>query len=588
MSPWLLLVCLAGHGGEDHGATPAPPSAQEAVHSASATSPLFEAVVRVDAFADKPSLRLLLSEWATNIPVEKARVELSLAGPQQYTVSLSTERSPGVYETSLPPLVAGTYTLAATVAAGERVDALAFSALELQPGGHDDHDDDHGASTKSPLAVVQRVLLVLIGPLLVGVFLMWRARKRGAAASPSSTPTSALLLCIVLAAGTAQAHGGEEHDHGDAKGPAAVVGGRAVFLPKESQFLLGVRTEVVSEHGLAPRVVAPGFVRAAAMAQAAVHPPHAGRVVATAKGLPALGSDVKKGQVLAILEGVLSTGERATFAAEAAGARATIQSAAGRLAAAAREEARVASLGGLASTRERDAARVEVQAAQAELEAAQARARAFDVNSGGNRVELIAPLSGVLADLNVSVGELVDVSRRLFLIVDPTALQVEARIPEGDLQVLNLDTSAIVESSALPGRSFAAELHSQGLVIDDLSRSLKVLFSLPHPSTADMSLAGPSSDLTGFSGLKVGMRVNVAIRTGNEQARVAIPTRAVLTADGRSVVFVHAAAEQFERREVALGVRDGDRVEITAGLLLGDRVVIDGAWVLKNAPAAER
>ena len=103
-----------------------------------------------------------------------------------------------------------------------------------------------------------------------------------------------------------------------------------------------------------------------------------------------------------------------------------------------------------------------------------------------------------------------------------------------------------------------------------------------------MSLAGPSSDLTGFSGLKVGMRVNVAIRTGNEQARVAIPTRAVLTADGRSVVFVHAAAEQFERREVALGVRDGDRVEITAGLLLGDRVVIDGAWVLKNAPAAER
>ena len=60
----------------------------------------------------------------------------------------------------------------------------------------------------------------------------------------------------------------------------------------------------------------------------------------------------------------------------------------------------------------------------------------------------------------------------------------------------------------------------------------------------------------------------------------------ILDVDGRHVIFVHTAPELFERREVAVGRRDGVRVEVRGDVQAGDRVVTSGLLTLKSAPAA--
>jgi membrane fusion protein, heavy metal efflux system len=63
---------------------------------------------------------------------------------------------------------------------------------------------------------------------------------------------------------------------------------------------------------------------------------------------------------------------------------------------------------------------------------------------------------------------------------------------------------------------------------------------------------------------------------------LAVPRSAVVTIDGRSVVFVAADNGSFARRTVELGRSGGGLVEVRAGVSEGERVVESGAFLLKS------
>ena len=555
------LPALA-HGGEDHGEAPPPPTTSAETRSAAAMTTALEFVVRWPARAAAAGplrLRVLLSAYASNAPLEGANVELRLsaAGHQDVVVIAPASKSPGVYEVDATLPVDAHYALVATIVAGELVDVVAIHDLdvgapETAPSAH-----NHGDAATWP------ALVVLFALLAIGVVIMRRRRRR---AGTPAVIAGALLLCTI--ATTAQAHGGEDHSEDNKTAKVSVQTGRVV-LPKESQFLLGIRTVVIDKRALADRVTVPGVVTAPPERHAAVFAPQSGRVTPPPGGFPQLASPITRGQLLGVLQAVLSASERATFLSEEARARADILSATARVQAADNGATRVRSLVGVASQREMEAADVELASARAALGDAQARKNAFTTSAGVSRFELTSPLAGVLADIDVSPGEVLSQGDRAFLVIDPSALTVEAKVPEHELGRLRGSADALILVDAFPGKTFPAQLLAEAQIVEAATRTSKVIFSVDNTQGL----------------LKLGMFAQVQIGAGAAASVVAVPDAAVLDIDGRRVVYLHTAPEEFEAREISLGRRDGDFLEVRAGLEGGERVVIIGAYNLRSAQA---
>lgn len=562
----LAAVRVAAHGDEDHGQAPPPPSATADLRNATATTTAIELVVRwpAKAAADGPlPLRVLASDWATNAPLEGAQIELTLSTPGQADVTESARatKSPGVYQGDVRLAADAHYALSATIVAGELVDVVAIPDVEVgPPPALAEAGPGRGGAPWRLLASATVIVASL------AVLLLLRRRRRDRVTAPVASAVALLL------SGATYAHGGEEHAH-EQPAPAAARQGSGksgrVFVAKESQFLLGIRTAIVETRALADRLIVPGTVTAPPERHAAIFVPQSGRFAPPRGGFPQLGARVQQGQVLGVVEAVLSAPDRASFLAEEARARADASAAAARLDAAEKGKARLESLAGVVSRQQIEVAVVEVASARASLTEAEARRAAFTTSAGVSRFELVSPLSGVVADISASPGEVLRAGDRAFLVLDPSSLTVEAKVPEHELGRLLDASDALVSVDAFPGRNFAGKVRAQGQVIDPATRTTKVVFSVDNTA--------------GF--LKLGMFARVQIGAGGDQSVVAVPDAAVLDIDGRRVVYLHVAPEEFEAREIAVGRRDGEMLEVLQGLDAGARVVVVGAYTLRNAPA---
>ena len=84
------------------------------------------------------------------------------------------------------------------------------------------------------------------------------------------------------------------------------------------------------------------------------------------------------------------------------------------------------------------------------------------------------------------------------------------------------------------------------------------------------------------------MFAKVTLGTTEERNAVTVPADAIQQIDNQPVVFVRQSDTRFERRDVQVGRRSGDRVEILSGLNDGDNVVGKGSFYLKTALLRER
>ena len=61
-----------------------------------------------------------------------------------------------------------------------------------------------------------------------------------------------------------------------------------------------------------------------------------------------------------------------------------------------------------------------------------------------------------------------------------------------------------------------------------------------------------------------------------------IPAAAVQTLDGKSVAFVKAERDRFEKRALKIGERAEGWIEVVDGLQPGETVVTEGSFLLKS------
>jgi cobalt-zinc-cadmium efflux system membrane fusion protein len=228
----------------------------------------------------------------------------------------------------------------------------------------------------------------------------------------------------------------------------------------------------------------------------------------------------------------------------------------------------------------------------AEIAAVRAEADRASANPGGPRredeqwarVEVRAPMDGVILEKNVNVGDLVDTSTVLFKIGDLSRLTVWVQIYEEDLpalQILPRPIPWVIRLPSQPNRTYAGTLEQIGELID------------PNQHTA--LLSGQVENSRGE--LRIGQYVTATIELPPPSDEVEVPATALVEDGKDSIVFVQPDPGQphFVRRYVTVTRRLREVVYLKThpteearperGIRAGEQVVIGGAVLLKDALA---
>jgi RND family efflux transporter MFP subunit len=190
-------------------------------------------------------------------------------------------------------------------------------------------------------------------------------------------------------------------------------------------------------------------------------------------------------------------------------------------------------------------------------------------DSNGSRIAITAPIGGRISDSMLIDGAYVSADEDLARITDVARAVIEAHIPETDVGRIPLLTSAIVyvASSETPIEVSLDTPPIPAGRVDPATHTLAIRFALPEFTTVPAS----------------GLSARVMFGEGAVREVVAVPRSAVSDEDGIPVVYVQTSGEEFARRTVRTGERDGEYVEIVTGVSAGEWVVTEGAWLVRLA-----
>lgn len=203
---------------------------------------------------------------------------------------------------------------------------------------------------------------------------------------------------------------------------------------------------------------------------------------------------------------------------------------------------------------------VEVQALQAEV-----RRAASDVDAATEKLHaltLVAPIDGVVGQLDVEVGEVVQAGKQVGTIQTTEELfEVVLDVSESDIALLEIGDEGM-------------------LTLDAFSRALPLTGHVVRIDPAEKVIEGVTYYEVGMAlqetpaGLKPGLSVDATIVVESRTGVVGIPERAIFTEQGASFVRLLQEGGGVEERAVQVGLHaDAGRVEVV-GLNEGEVVIL--------------
>jgi membrane fusion protein, heavy metal efflux system len=320
----------------------------------------------------------------------------------------------------------------------------------------------------------------------------------------------------------------------------------SLFVPKETQHLLTIRTVPAGESSAAKTVQLSGQVIADPNGFGRVQAPVNGRIEALERGLPHVGQRVVKGQTLAVILPIIPTEDQNSYAG-------TIGELDTQILLAEQKLARISRIPGTIPQKDIDDTRTTVDG----LRKRRASVRA----SQGEPQPLTAPITGVISMSTAVPGQLANARDVIFEIVDPAKMWVEAIAFDPRI------VSEIVDASALATTGETFKLNFVGRSLTLRQQGTPVNFSIEAPSEI----------------LAIGRPMTVLLKTASKRDGMILPQAAVVRgANGVSIIWTHVTAERFKPNVVKLQPLDGERVVVEGGLKDKDRVVIEGATLLNQ------
>jgi membrane fusion protein, multidrug efflux system len=209
-----------------------------------------------------------------------------------------------------------------------------------------------------------------------------------------------------------------------------------------------------------------------------------------------------------------------------------------------------------------DSAQTQLDVARANLESAQASLKV--VEKSISDTVLTSPISGVVAEVFVQVGEKIASDARLLSVIDLKSIEFEASVP-ADL-ILSIGVGQTVP------------IRIDGAAQEFLGRVERI-----NPTTQSGSRAIPVhvSLGQGASNLRAGMFAEGRFVTAQKNNVIVVPSGAIREASGRKFVYVIGADLQIQERNVEVGLTDpngqlGNRkgvTEITQGLKSDEQII---------------
>jgi len=296
------------------------------------------------------------------------------------------------------------------------------------------------------------------------------------------------------------------------------------------------------------------------------------------------GSRVKKGDIIARLEGADAAAARDQARANLSVARYSLDQARAELEDARGSYEREKGL----LTREYttkaafDAAEARFRKAEAGVAGAESAVKAAEAALEAAKVNLEytlirAPFDAVVLTKNADIGDIVtplgaaaNAKASVVTIADMQSLQVEADVSESNLEQVQVGQPCEIQLDALPDKRFRGAVH---MVIPTADRTKATVMVKVRFVETDPRVLPEMSAKVAFLSKPVG--------AGEESPRTTINPAALADRSGKTVAFVIREG-RVQEQEVTTGEKLGDLLVVTGGVKPGDRVVLNPPRGLKT------
>jgi len=211
----------------------------------------------------------------------------------------------------------------------------------------------------------------------------------------------------------------------------------------------------------------------------------------------------------------------------------------------------------LTSTKEFEEARFSLEQARIDWETAELNLK---------RTRITAPISGVVTDRHVRLGQLVGTANPLFRIVDIKEKVAVVHLPEREIGRVKKGQPAYLSSKNLQDKRFEARIKRLAPAVDAESGTFKVTVGVLDPE----------------NGLRPGMFVSVHIVTDTHRNALLIPKSALLYENGSPYAFFVEEDTLTRRVRLETGFSNERYIEVLSSVSDQDRVIVAGQNGLKD------
>jgi Cu(I)/Ag(I) efflux system membrane fusion protein len=182
------------------------------------------------------------------------------------------------------------------------------------------------------------------------------------------------------------------------------------------------------------------------------------------------------------------------------------------------------------------------------------------------RITLVAPSTGVVAELVAREGMTVGTGMMLARINGLASVWANAELPESQAALVRSGSQVEARSPGVPGTVFRGTVQALLPEVNPSTRTLK----------ARVQLANPAGRLV------PGLFVNMQFMDTQAGKALLVPTEAVIQTGRRAVVMVAEDGGRFAPIDVETGLETGGQTEIKRGLKAGQRVVVSSQFLIDS------
>lgn len=198
------------------------------------------------------------------------------------------------------------------------------------------------------------------------------------------------------------------------------------------------------------------------------------------------------------------------------------------------------------------------------------KANGNGVSRNGDGSSVTSPLTGFIKVILVKQGEYVSVGQTIATVTKSCNLQLRAEVPEKYFAKMHSVRSANFEMSY--GGVYSLDALKGHLV------------SMGKMATEGSSYIPMTFEFENRGNIVPGAFADIWLLGNKRQNVLSVPKTSLTEEQGVYFVYIQLDdPDEYEKREVTIGMSDGSRVEILSGLKVGEKVVTHGVYQVKLA-----